>query len=223
MAAASVTLVQCAHGPPPRTATPAPSVTASPSAGAPPAPAGATVEPVTAAELGASWRPGCPAGPGQLRRVTLAHLGFDGRAHRGELIVNEDLVPEVTAIFESLYRLGYPVDKMRTVEKYPAADDEASMEDDNTSGFNCREIPGAGRWSQHAYGRAIDLNPLVNPCIYTGGAFEPHNASAYIDRRRADPGLLHEGDAAVRAFTDRGWRWGGSWASPIDYQHFERP
>jgi hypothetical protein len=34
--------------------------------------------------------------------------------------------------------------------------------------------------------------------------------------------MLHAGDAAVRTFTDRGWRWGGDWRNPIDYQHFER-
>ncbi|MEE6176068.1 M15 family metallopeptidase [Mycobacterium sp. 050134] len=223
MIVASIALVQCAHGPAPRGATTAPPVTAASAGGAPPAAAGATVEPVNAAELGASWRPGCPVGAGQLRRVTLTYLGFDGQAHRGDLIVHEDLVPDVIAIFESLYRIGYPVDKIRTVEKYPGADDEASMEDDNTSGFNCRGIPGSGRWSQHAFGRAVDVNPRVNPCVYADGAFEPRNGAGYVDRGRTDAGMLHAGDAAVRAFTDRGWRWGGGWVSPIDYQHFERP
>ncbi|WP_196761560.1 M15 family metallopeptidase, partial [Mycobacterium avium] len=37
------------------------------------------------------------------------------------------------------------------------------------------------------------------------------------------PGLLHDGDPAVRAFADSGWRWGGQWTAPVDYQHFERP
>ncbi|MGO9053195.1 MAG: hypothetical protein ACLQID_14660, partial [Streptosporangiaceae bacterium] len=76
------------------------------------------MEPVTAAELGASWRPGCPVEPGRLRRVNVDHIGFDGQTHRGELIVHEDLVPEVIAIFGQLYRLGYPVEKIRTVDHY---------------------------------------------------------------------------------------------------------
>jgi D-alanyl-D-alanine carboxypeptidase len=198
--------------------------TAAPSAAdPPPSPAGASVRPVTREELGASWRPGCPVEPAQLRRVAVDHIGFDGQTHRGELIVHEDLAPDVVAIFEQLYRLGYPIERIRTVDHYPAADDELSMEDDNTSAFNCRAIPGTDRWSQHAYGRAIDLNPLVNPCIYSSGAFQPQNAAPYRDRSRTDPGLLHAGDPAVRVFTDRGWRWGGSWMTPIDYQHFERP
>ncbi len=97
------------------------------------------------------------------------------------------------------------------------------MEDNNTSAFNCRGIPGTNQWSEHAYGRAIDLNPLLNPYIDGNGALQPKNAAAYLDRSRTDPGLLHNGDPAVHVFTDRGWRWGGYWTTPIDYQHFERP
>jgi D-alanyl-D-alanine carboxypeptidase-like protein len=229
MLAAGLVLVHCAAAPPPHAATPSPSAApassaaASSSASAPPALAGGTVEPVTAAELGASWRPGCPVEPEQLRRVSVDHIGFDGQTHRGELIVDEDLVPEVIAIFEQLYRLRYPVEKIRTVDHYSDADDELSMEDNNTSAFNCRLIPGTDQWSPHAYGRAIDLNTLLNPCLYASGYFEPQNAAAYLDRSRTDPGLLHNGDPAVRAFTDRGWRWGGEWTAPLDYQHFERP
>lgn len=226
--AAAVVLVQCAAAPPPQAATPspfvapAPSTVASSSAGPPPAPARGAVEPVTAAELGPTWRPDCPVGPEQLRRVDVDHIGFDGQTHRGELIVHEDLVPDVIAIFEQLYRLGYPVEKVRTVDHYPDADDELSMEDNNTSGFNCRLIPGTSEWSPHAYGRAIDINTRLNPCLYAGGYFEPQNAAAYLDRSRTDAGLIHDGDPAERAFTDRGWQWGGDWKTP-DYQHFERP
>lgn len=230
MLAAVGVLVQCSAATPPPAATPsrsaAPSSSgsgaASSSASAPPAP-DPTVEPVTAAELGASWRSGCPVEPGRLRRVNIDHIGFDGQIHRGGLIVHEDLVPDVIAIFEQLYRLGYPVEKIRTVDNYSDADDELSMEDNNTSAFNCRTVPGTNEWSPHAYGRAIDINPLVNPCLYASGYFEPQNAAAYLDRSRTDPGLLHIGDPAVHAFTDRGWRWGGEWTAPLDYQHFERP
>jgi D-alanyl-D-alanine carboxypeptidase len=233
MLAAGVVLVQCTSAPSPPAATPSPAVepsravTASPSAtssssSASPAPAGATVEPVTAAELGATWRPGCPVEPGQLRRVNVDHIGFDGQTHRGELIVHEELVPDVIAIFAQLYQLRYPVEKIRTVDHYADADDELSMEDNNTSAFNCRSIPGTNEWSPHAYGRAIDINTRINPCLYASGYFEPQNAAAYLDRTRTDPGLLHNDDSAVHIFTGRGWSWGGSWITP-DYQHFERP
>jgi hypothetical protein len=157
-----------------------------------------------------------------LRRVEVNYIGFDGMTHRGALIVNEDLAAAVVAIFEQLLQLRYPIEKMRTVENYPGADDELSMEDNNTSAFNCRDIPGTGRWSLHAFGRAIDLNPRLNPYIDRTGAFQPKNAAPYLDRNRTDAGLLHAGDPVVRVFTDRGWHWGGYWRTPIDYQHFER-
>lgn len=184
-------------------------------------PAAATVTLVTAAELGASWAPGCPVGPAQLRRVEVNHLGFDGQTHRGRLVVDAELTQQVVAVFDQLYRMHYPIEKIGTVDRYAGAADELSMEDNNTSAFNCRRIPGSGRWALHAYGRAIDVNPLLNPSV--SATVEPRNAAVYLDRHRIDPGLLHDGDPAVRAFTDRGWRWGGHWKSPVDYQHFELP
>lgn len=222
--AAVVLLVQCAPAAPPPspTATPSSSVAAAPaSTSSPPTPPAPTAQPVTAAELGNTWQPGCPVGPEQLRRVDIDYVGFDGQTHRGVLVVHQDLVPDVIAIFGRLQLLRYPVDKMQTVDHYAEADDELSMEDNNTSAFNCRRIPGSGEWSPHAYGRAIDINPLINPCLYVTGYFEPRNASEYLDRSRTDPGLIHGGDPAEQVFTERGWQWGGYWRTP-DYQHFER-
>ncbi len=215
-------LVQCGAAPSPPTAPSPPAATSPSHSVTTPPPAASPVQPVTAGELGPSWHPGCPVDSQQLRRVEVDYLGFDGQTHRGVLIVNQDLVADVVAIFEQLVQLRYPIEKIRTVDNYPNADDELSMEDNNTSAFNCREIPGTGRWSLHASGRAIDLNPLLNPEIDQTGAIQPKTAGPYLDRARTDPGMLHPGDAAVRAFTQRGWRWGGAWTSPVDYQHFER-
>jgi hypothetical protein len=182
----------------------------------------AAVHPVTAAELGATWRPGCPVGPEQLRRVEVDYVGFDGQTRRGELIVHQDVVADVIAIFEQLHRLGYPIAKMQTVADYPGAEDELSMEDNNTSAFNCRLLPSGRAWALHAYGRAIDVNPLINPFIDSRGDIQPKTAGPYLDRNRTDPGILHAGDPGVRAFTNRGWIWGGEWRSPKEYQLFER-
>ena len=187
----------------------------------PPTPPAAAVHPVTAAELGATWRPGCPVEPEQLRRVEVNYVGFDGQTHRGELVVHRDVVGDVIAIFEQLQRMAYPIAKMQTVDHYPGAEDELSMEDDNTSAYNCRPLPGSNTPSLHAFGRAVDVNPLINPYIDSKGNIEPKTAAPYLDRNRTDPGLLHAGDPAVCAFTDRGWRWGGDWRTPKDYQHFE--
>lgn len=211
VALATTLLVQCSHPPPSPTTTP------------PPADPTPTVHPVTASELGATWRPECPVGPEQLRRVDIDYIGFDGNQHRGELVVHEDRAAETITIFQQLRQQRYPIAKMRTPDHYPNADDELSMEDNNTSAFNCRPLPSSNRWSQHAYGRAIDINPLINPYLSGDGDLQPKTATAYLDRGRTDPGLLHDGDPTVRAFTDRGWTWGGHWRSPIDYQHFERP
>ena len=187
-----------------------------------PQPQPATVHPVTAADLGTSWRAGCPLPPEQLRRLELDHLGFDGQTHRGVLVVHQDLTAEVIDVFADLYRLGFPIEKMRTPDHYPNSDDELSMRDNNTSAFSCRDIPGTGSWSLHAYGRAIDINPKLNPYIDRRGDYQPANSGPWVDRARTDPGMLHDGDAAVRAFTDRGWTWGGHWRTPLDFQHFER-
>jgi D-alanyl-D-alanine carboxypeptidase len=181
----------------------------------------ASVQPVEAAALGATWRSVCPVPPTQLRRITLSYIGFDGRTHRGDLVVHRDVVNDVISIFEDLYSARFPIEKMRTVDNYPRADDELSMEDDNTSAFNCRPLPN-GSWSLHAYGRAVDINPLVNPYVSGSGELQPITARAYLDRARTDPGMIRDGDVVVRTFAKRGWQWGGHWRDPIDYQHFER-
>jgi D-alanyl-D-alanine carboxypeptidase-like protein len=182
-----------------------------------------TSYPVSEDELGATWRPSCPVPVAQLRQVEVNFIGFDGQTHRGAMVVNSDVVPDVIAIFEQLYQLRYPIAKMQTVNFYPGAEDELSMEDNNTSAFNCRPLPGSNAPSQHSYGRAIDVNPLINPYIDSSGDLQPKTAGPYLDRSRTDPGMLHDGDPAVLAFTSRGWHWGGDWRSPKDYQHFELP
>ncbi|MFB9431321.1 M15 family metallopeptidase [Streptoalloteichus tenebrarius] len=182
----------------------------------------AIARPVTAEKLGATWRPECPVRPDELRLVTLRHVGMDGRAHTGELVVNQDRVAETITIFGELYRMRFPIEKMRTPDHYPNADDELSMRDNNTSAYNCRGIGNSGRWSYHAYGRAIDINPKINPYLDDNGV-QPANGGPWLDRTRQDPGMLHDGDPAVLAFTQRGWDWGGHWTTPLDYQHFEKP
>jgi hypothetical protein len=211
----------------PEPAQPAPAGTAASTPQTPAAPPtarpAAVVHPVTAAELGQTWRPDCPVAPQFLRRVELDYLDPDGQTQRGNLVVHQDYADDVVAIFADLYRLKYPIAKMQTVDHYPGAEDELSMRDNNTSAFNCRPLPGSTAWSLHAYGRAVDINPLVNPYIDSGGNLEPKTAGRYLDRALDVPGMLRADDAAVRAFTDRGWRWGGAWTDPVDYQHFELP
>jgi hypothetical protein len=170
---------------------------------------------------GVSWHPGCPVHLRALRLVTLRYWGFDRRAHRGRLVVHRDVAEKVVGIFRRLYQVSFPIRQMRLVDYY-GADDRTSMEHDNTSAFNCRWRAGQpGVWSQHAYGRAIDVNPVQNPYVWSGGV-SPWNGAPYVDRSHRRRGMIFHGDAVWWAFRDRSWEWGGDWTSVKDYQHFSR-
>jgi hypothetical protein len=170
---------------------------------------------------GVSWRPGCPVPLRKLRLIRLRYWGFDRRAHTGRLVVHGDSAWRMAGVFRRLYEMSFPIRRMRLVDYY-GADDRASMEDDNTSAFNCRWRAGQpGVWSQHAYGRAIDVNPVENPYVWSGGV-SPRNGAPYVDRSRRRRGMIFHGDSVWWAFRSRGWRWGGDWTSVKDYQHFSR-
>jgi hypothetical protein len=178
----------------------------------------AAIDRSTRSRMRWSWRPGCPVGLADLRLLRLDHWGFDRRVHRGELVVHRDQARRVLAVMERLFRLGYPIRRMRLVDDY-RADDDRSVAANNTSAFNCRPVAGTSRWSEHAYGRAIDVNPVQNPYV-TGGHVSPPAGRRYADRTRRVPGMIHAGDAVVRAFAAAGWGWGGAWRTARDYQHF---
>lgn len=167
---------------------------------------------------GTSWHAGCPVGLDELRLITLSYWGFDGSAHTGQLVVNVDSVRAVVTAMRALFDARFPIDRMRLVDAY-GGDDEASMAADNTSAFNCRLVPGTTTWSQHAYGRAIDIDPLENPEI-SDGQVDPPSASPWSNRSLEAPGMIHHGDPAWQAFHAVGWIWGGDWSSPKDYMHF---
>ena len=167
---------------------------------------------------GVSWRPGCPVALFDLRLLTLSHRDFDGGTRTGRLIVHKDVARDVLGVFRRLYTERFPIRRMLPVDAYGASDFR-SIEADNTSAFNCRYVEGTNRWSEHAFGRAIDVNPIENP--YVSGGRSSHRASRpYLDRARRRPGMAYEGGALVRAFGEIGWSWGGRWTSVKDYQHF---
>jgi len=178
-----------------------------------------TVVPVTAADLPASWREGCPVGPQDLRLLQLTYRGFDGGSHPGSMVVHAAVSRAVVDVFRRLYEQGFPIRRMEPVDVFGGSD-EASIAADNTSGFNCRDTVSIGprRWSQHAYGRAIDVNPVENPYVL-GGRVLPPAGAAYLDRSDRRPGMALPGGPLTAAFAAAGWSWGGEWAAP-DYQHF---
>lgn len=172
--------------------------------------------------VGSSWHEGCPVPLADLRYVRVAHWGFDGDLSIGELIVHQDVTPDIESVFRTMFQAEFPIRSMRLVDDF-GADDYASIKADNTSAFNCRmRTDTPGEWSQHSYGRAIDVNPLENPYVSASGTTAHPGSRTYLDRTNIRTGMVAAGDATVAAFAARGWEWGGTWDPPIDYQHFSR-
>ena len=167
---------------------------------------------------GSSWHRGCPVRIRDLRLLELDHWGYDGLVQRGRLIVHENEARRIRGVFKRLFEVRFPIRKMRLIDAYDGSDSR-SLRANNTSGFNCRFVAGTTRWSMHAFGRAIDVNPVQNPYV-AGSHVSPPSGAEYVDRSRQAKGMIHAGDRVVRAFAAAGWEWGGYWTYPKDYQHF---
>ncbi len=181
----------------------------------------ARIGPSLAARMdGISWHAGCPVPISDLRLVTARHWGFDRRVHTGVVVVNADSTGAIVSVFRRLYAARFAIRRMRLVDDYGGSDFR-SIEADNTSAFNCRNATGSSNWSEHAYGHAIDVNPIENP--YVSGGSTSHKASlTYVDRSRIRAGMAYPGGTLVDAFTAVGWGWGGYWSGVKDYQHFSK-
>lgn len=199
---------------------PAPSASPSPSSSPSPSPTFTWESRPATADDALTWRAECPVGIEDLVVVTVSHWTFEGEVDTGELVINAAIDNQSRQAFSALFDQGFPIYSIRNIDEFDGSDD-ASMAADNTSGFNCRYAvaDGAPQWSNHAYGRAIDVNPVENPYVYHGRALPPQG-SAYVDRTMESPGMLVEGGAALQAFLDAGFFWGGVWNSS-DYQHLE--
>jgi D-alanyl-D-alanine carboxypeptidase len=165
---------------------------------------------------------GSPVGCDRLRLVRFDYVGFDGQLETGgELVVMDAVADQVLQIFQTLQDRRFPIAKARLMDRYEG-DDEASMADNNTSAFNVRQIAGGGATSVHAYGLAIDINPMQNPYIrrFKGTlTVSPKLATEYVDRKRPRAGMA---ETVVDVFAEHGFlTWGGHWRNPIDYQHFQ--
>jgi hypothetical protein len=165
-----------------------------------------------------SWRPGVPVAVSDLRLLQVRHWGFDGDVREGRLVVHEDWAEKLVGVFRALYDAQFPFRSIELIDAF-GADDEASMMADNTSAFNGRYVAGTRVWSMHAYGQAIDINPVENPWV-SGGNVSPENGRRYVDRALRAPGMIHADDVVVQAFASIGWKWGGYWNGTKDYQHF---
>lgn len=169
-----------------------------------------------------------PVGCARLSLVTFQYFGFDNHVHDdGQVVVMDAAAPHVLGIFAKLEAMRFPIAKARLMDRYDG-DDEAAMADDNTSAFNGRKIVGGSSISLHAYGLAIDLNPIQNPFVRRAGAnlkFDPAAGIEYANRTKDRPWKMPRlglAESVIDVFADGGFLiWGGYWNDPVDYQHFQ--
>ncbi|MCL1996860.1 MAG: M15 family metallopeptidase [Defluviitaleaceae bacterium] len=167
-----------------------------------------------------SFHPHTRFGHYHLAYLTLTHIDFQGNRRLGQMIVAAQIAEEVLEIFQEIYEAQWPIERIRLIDFYDATD-YYSMHDNNSVGFNYRNIAGTNTLSRHGMGMAIDINPVQNP-YQRGQTIWPLIGADYLDRNNVRPGMITRGDAVYTAFISRGWIWGGNWTSPRDYHHFER-
>ena len=176
---------------------------------------------------GRSWQDNENIALEDLRYLKFPYYNFDHEIQVGEMIVNAAITEDVRNIFRELFYIEYEIESIRLVDDYwtPGKGggyaDYSSIEHNNTSCFNYRVASGGSSLSQHAYGRAIDINPQQNPFISNGTCYH-ENAMQYLDRTSGDPHVIVGGDECYNIFEKYGFAWGGAWSEPIDYQHFEK-
>lgn len=156
-----------------------------------------------------------------LTLVDVEYYSFDGRLHRGQIVVHQELAADVRQVFREIKACKFPVQSVIPV-KFDKPGNGTSMDTlNNTYGFHYR--PKAtfrtSQLSAHSYGRAVDINPFQNPAILRSGKILP--AGGHYDPQA--PGTLTSVSPPTRLFRQLGWKWGGSWASMKDYMHFEKP
>lgn len=169
---------------------------------------------------GNSFKTGGPVNYSDLALVRVKYINFDDKEMTGEIIVNKKLANDVYEIFQELYEAKYPINKISLIDEYDNSD-VLSMEDNNTYSFSVRAVTGGNKYSNHAYGRAVDINPIQNPYI-KNKKIEPESGKNYLNRKNMRKGMIIKGDICYNAFKKRGWSWGGDWKSLKDYQHFEK-
>jgi len=168
-----------------------------------------------------TWKPNCPVPLSGLRYLHLRYYGYDHKAHTGVLIVNQAVSSQVVSMFKLLYEHKFPIQSMIPLYQFKGSD-EASMAVNNSSSFNCRQITGhPGIYSQHSYGRAIDINTRTNPFV-AGNIVLPKDGRQFANRCQPSEGKIVQDSYPYNVFTSRHWAWGGAWYDVHDYQHFEK-
>jgi hypothetical protein len=149
--------------------------------------------------------------------LDVQYFSFDKKLHKGQLVVHKSVQQDVKEVFNLILELKFPVNKVVPIVKYEWSDDE-SMADNNTSAFCYRYVSGTKRFSNHAFGKAVDINPFYNPVIYADGKTSPKGAK-YQPKK---DGTFSQEHQIVKKFIELGWRWGGNFQSFKDYHHFDK-
>ena len=174
--------------------------------------------------LGKSYKHDCTVPRSELRYLRISHYDESGNEAIGEMVCNKQIASSLLEIFKELHKYHYPIERMQLVDDFDA-DDERSMQANNTSCFNYRPIAGSKKLSKHSLGMAVDINPLYNPCVrrHKDGSLivQPKTAKKYANRSKSGPYTIIQDDLCHRLFLSHGFTWGGSWHSLKDYQHFE--
>jgi hypothetical protein len=170
---------------------------------------------------GNSYPEGCEVSIRDLRYLIIPHYDGKGAVRIGELVCHQDVADEFMYLFKELFRNKFPIERMELIDNF-GGDDVKSMESNNTSAFNYRVISGTGKLSRHAFGMAIDINPLYNPCVRDEG-INPESGKYYADRNRLNKYTLLKGDLVYKILHDKfGFSWGGDFENCKDYQHYEK-
>lgn len=176
---------------------------------------------------GNSYKKDCPVSLKDLRYINLTYLDFEGNRKVGELIVHKNVSKEMVDIFKTMYESKYPIYKMELVSNFNG-NDFNSIEANNTSAYNCRNIAGTKKYSRHAYGKAIDINPIQNPYVSKKGQISHKKSLNYKTRKHKDlnnpddKAMILYNDIVIEVFKKYNWIWGGDWYTIKDYQHFDK-
>ncbi|HET9672705.1 MAG TPA: M15 family metallopeptidase [Actinomycetota bacterium] len=173
--------------------------------------------------VGRSWHRGCPVSLRDLRALEVTYWDFEGDVRSGPLVVHRKVAEDILWVFRRLFRARFPIKHLVLPPRWRPprpADYWDPAPTSPSAAFNCRPATGSTVWSEHAYGLAIDLNPLQNPYVRSDGTTLRRIARPYRDRSQHRKGMIHDGDVVVRSFAAIGWEWGGHWHTLKDYMHF---
>lgn len=152
----------------------------------------------------------------QMTLVQVEYIDYSGKENLGLLVVNKKIEKEIIEIFKEIKKSGFQIEKIIPISEYDW-DDDKSMEDNNTSGYNYRFVANTTKLSNHSYGMAIDINPRYNPMLVKDKVY-PSNGSYSKENK----GTIVADSPVVKIFKKRGWTWGGDYKTIKDYQHFEK-